>query len=84
MLHLLEHINQDITRRQSKGKDSTVNETEYRSKRDQTGKPGRPDKQSKLQAPTISTIAKSLSRNRHSLKSNPPVCNYRGKQSCQP
>ena len=33
MHHLLEHINQDIKRRYSKDKDSTVNKTEYRSKR---------------------------------------------------
>ena len=39
MHHLPEHINQDITRRQSKDKDSTVNKTEYRSKRNPTGKP---------------------------------------------
>ena len=37
MHHLLEHINQDTTRRQSKDKDSTVNKTEYRSKRNPTG-----------------------------------------------
>ena len=59
MHHLLKHINQDITRRQSKDKDSTVNKTEYRSKRNPTGKPGRPDKQPKHQAPTISSIDKS-------------------------
>ena len=29
MYHLLKHINQDITRRLSKDKDSTVNKTEY-------------------------------------------------------
>ena len=39
MHHLLKHINQDITRRESKDKDSTVNLTEYRSKRNPTGKP---------------------------------------------
>ena len=39
MHHLLKHINQDITRRQSKDKDSTVNKTEYRRKRNPTGKP---------------------------------------------
>ena len=45
MHHLLEHINQDVKRRnqdvkrrQSKDKDSTVNKTEYRSKRNPTGK----------------------------------------------
>ena len=37
--HLLEHINQDIKRRQSKDKDSTVNQTEYGSKRNPTDKP---------------------------------------------
>ena len=39
MDHLPEHINQDITRRKSKDKDSTVNKTEYRSKSNPTGKP---------------------------------------------
>ena len=39
MHHLLEHINQDVTRRLSKDKDCTVNKTEYRSKRNPTGKP---------------------------------------------
>ena len=38
MHHLLEHINQNI-RRLSKDKDSTVDKTEYRSKRNPTGKP---------------------------------------------
>ena len=37
MYHLLEHINQDITRGQSNDKDSTENK--YRSKRNPTGKP---------------------------------------------
>ena len=39
MHHLLEHINQDIKRRYSKEKDSTVNKTEYWSKRNPTVKP---------------------------------------------
>ena len=39
MHHLLEHINQDIKRRYSKDKDSSVNKTEYQSKRNPTGKP---------------------------------------------
>ena len=39
MHHLLEHINQDIERRNSKDKDSTVNKTEYQSKKNPTGKP---------------------------------------------
>ena len=38
MHHLLEHINQDIKRRYSKDKDSTVNKTEYWSKRNPKGK----------------------------------------------
>ena len=38
MHHLPEHINQDIKRRQSKDKDSTVKKTEYQSKRNPTGK----------------------------------------------
>ena len=65
MHHLLEHINQDITRRLSKDKDSTVNKTEYRSRGNPTGKPGGPDKQPRHQAPTILSIDKSLSRNHH-------------------
>ena len=67
MHHLLEHINQDITRRD---KDSTVNKTEYRSKRNPTGKPGGPDKQPKHKAPTISSIDKFLSRNHHRVLSS--------------
>ena len=43
MHHLLEHINQDIKRRLSKDKDSTVNKTEYRSKEIQQVNPGGPD-----------------------------------------
>ena len=39
MDYLLEHINQDIKRKLSKDKDSTVHKTEYRSKRFPTGKP---------------------------------------------
>ena len=39
MHHLLEHINQDIT---SKDNDSTVNKTEYRSKRNPQVNPGGP------------------------------------------
>ena len=39
MHHLPEHINQDITRRWSKDKESTVNRTEYWSKGNPTGKP---------------------------------------------
>ena len=46
-------------------KDSTVNKTECRSKRNQQVNHGGPDKQPKNQAPTISSIDKSLSRNRH-------------------
>ena len=37
MHHLQEHINQDIKSRLSNDKDSTVNKTEYRSKRNPTG-----------------------------------------------
>ena len=65
MHHLLKHINQEITRRQGKDKESTVNKTEYRSKINPTGKPRGPDKQPKHQSPTISSIDKSLSRNNH-------------------
>ena len=39
MHHLPEYINQDIKRRLSIDKDSTVNKTEYWSKRNPTGKP---------------------------------------------
>ena len=35
------------------------NKTEYRSKRNPTGKPSRPNKKTKHQAPTISSIDKS-------------------------
>ena len=54
MHHLLEaeHINQYIKRRQSKDKDSSANKAEYRSRRNKTAK---------HQAPTISSIDKSLS-----------------------
>ena len=65
MHHLLEHINQDIKRRQSKDKNSTVNKTEYQSKKIQQVNPGQPNKQPKHQAPTISSIDKSLIQNRH-------------------
>ena len=65
MHHRLEHIKQDIKRWWSKDKDSTVNKTEYRSKRNPTGKLRWAWQQPKLQAPTISSIDKSLSRNRH-------------------
>ena len=41
MHHRLEHIHQDMKRRLSKDKDSAVNKTEYRSKRNPTGKPRR-------------------------------------------
>ena len=51
MHHLKEHINQDKTRRYSKdNNDSTVNKTEYRSKRNQQVNPCWPDKQPKHQA----------------------------------
>ena len=39
MHYLLKNINQDITRRYSKDKDSTVNKAEYQSKGNPTGKP---------------------------------------------
>ena len=44
MHHLLKHINQDITRRKSKDKDSAVNKTEYPSKEIQYVNPGGHDK----------------------------------------
>ena len=65
MYNFLEHINQDITRRYSKYKDSKVNKTEYQSKRNATSKPRGPEKQPKHQAPTISSMDESLSRYRH-------------------
>ena len=51
MHDLLKHINQDITRRKSKDKDSTVNKTEYRSKRNQTDKPQRARQTAKASGP---------------------------------
>ena len=63
MHHLLKHINQDITRRKSKDKDLTVNKTDYGSKRKQQVNPGGPNKQPKHQAPSISSIDKSVSLN---------------------
>ena len=39
MHHLLEPLNQDIKRRKSKDKNSTVHKTENRGKRNPTGKP---------------------------------------------
>ena len=59
MHHLLEHINQDIKRRNSKDKDSTVNKTEYQSKKIQQVNPSGPDQQSNHQSPTISSIEPS-------------------------
>ena len=56
-MHHLEPINQDIKRRWGKDKDSTVNKTEYRSKRNPTGGPRQTAKAS---GPTISSIDKSL------------------------
>ena len=63
--HFLEHINQAIKIRKSKDKDSTVNKTEHQSQKIQQVNPGGPDKQPNHQAPTISSIDKSLSRNRY-------------------
>ena len=65
MYHLPEHINQDITRSWSKDKDSTVNKTEYQSKRNPTGKPRWARQTAKYQAPTISSKDNFLSRNGH-------------------
>ena len=39
MHHLLKHINQDKKKEIKQDKDSTVNKTEYRSKRNPAGKP---------------------------------------------
>ena len=49
----------DIKRRLSKDKDSTVNKTEYWSKRNPTGKPRWAQLQTNPQTPTISSIDKS-------------------------
>ena len=66
MHHLSEHINQDIARRWRKDKDSTVKKKlNTGAKEIQQVNPGGLDKQPKYQAPTISSIDKSLSRNRH-------------------
>ena len=70
MHHLLEHINQNIKRRYSKDKDSTVKKKlNTRAKEIQQVNPGGPDKQPKHPAPTISSIDKYLSRNRHRVGS---------------
>ena len=45
--------------------DSTVHKTYTGAKEIQQANPSGPDKQPKHLAPTISSIAKSLSRNRH-------------------
>ena len=58
MYHLLEYINQDIKKRYSKDKDSTVNKTEYRSKWNPTGKPRWIWQQPKHHAPNISSMDK--------------------------
>ena len=63
MHQLLEQTNQDIKRRLSKDKDSTVHKTEYQSKRNPAGKPRWAWQQSKHQTLTISSIDKSLSWN---------------------
>ena len=63
--HLLEHINQDKKKGLNKYKDSTVNKTEYWSKRNPTGKPRWAWQQPKHQTVTILSIDKSLSRNHH-------------------
>ena len=70
MHHLPEHVNQDITRRWSKDKDSTVNKLNTRAKEIQQVNPGRTDKQPKHQTPTISPIEKSESRNCHRVWSS--------------
>ena len=46
-----------------------MNTTDYRSKRNPKGKPRWAPQQPKHQAPTISSIDKSLSRNRHRIYS---------------
>ena len=64
MHHLPNNIHQDITRILRKDKYSMVNKTEYQSKEIQQVNPGEHNKQPEHQVPTISTIDKSLSRNR--------------------
>ena len=51
MHHLLKHTNQDTTRRQSKDKDPTANQTEHQSKRNPTGKPRRARQTAKAPGP---------------------------------
>ena len=54
--------------------DLTVNKSEYQTKRNPTGKPRWADKQPKHQAPTISSVDKSLSRNNHRVLSPTHQC----------
>ena len=65
MNHLLEHINKDIKGDKAKNMDSTVHKTEYRSKNNPTDTLRWTRQQPKHQAPTISSMDKSRSRNRH-------------------
>ena len=64
MYHLLVNTNRDIKRRWNKEKCSTVYTTVYQSKRNPTVKPRWAQPQTQHQAITLSSIDKSLSRNR--------------------
>ena len=55
MHHLLEHINQDIKKRSSKDKDSTVHKTEYQSKKCNV-KPGGPDSSQSILKPFLACL----------------------------
>ena len=70
------------TRRQIKDKDPTVNKTEYRNKKNPTAKPPWARQQPKHQAPTISSIDKSLSRNHHRVRSPTHRCAIKEESKC--
>ena len=65
MHHLLEHINRDIKKEIKQGQGLSVHKTEYQSKKIQQVNLRWACQQPKHQAITISSINKSLCRNRH-------------------
>ena len=67
MYHLV-HTNQDIKRRQNKDEDSTVDITEYWSKRNPTIKSCLNQPQTQHQAIPFSSIDMSLSRKHHRVR----------------
>ena len=82
MHHLLEHINQNI----DKAKISTqqkIKLIDTGAKEIQQLNPAGPDQQPKHQVPTISSIDKSLSRNRHRVRGPTHRRAIKG-ESCQP